>query len=238
MKQITVSVDVFARIWALHQNGEASENDILMRLLGLSPMAASPDLESGYVDPRHKVAFPSGFRIFRIYLGAHWEAQAERGVWRLLQDGRDYPSLNALSRGVGAKTENAWVNWFFTDDGGKKRPVSVLRDRQTIAVRKVETQPVAVPDLASTRDEGDEMTWRDDVRSALERLGGKATLHAIYAQVRALRNSAGRSVPMSLEAVIRRTLEDHSSSSMNYRGGLDLFQMPEGKGAGVWALRQ
>jgi hypothetical protein len=79
-------------------------------------------------------------------------------------------------------------------------------------------------------------TWRDDVRSALQRLGGRASLFRIYKEVKAIRSAAGRSIPPSLEATVRRTLEDHSSDSENYRGQ-DLFCMPEGKGAGVCGLR-
>lgn len=79
--------------------------------------------------------------------------------------------------------------------------------------------------------------WVDDVKSALVTLGGRASLHMIYQQVERVRREAGRSVPKTIEAVIRRTLEDHSSDSANFRGA-DLFCLPEGHGAGVWALRR
>ena len=80
-------------------------------------------------------------------------------------------------------------------------------------------------------------TWRDDVRTALERLGGRARLYRIYQEVRAVRTAAGRAIPTSLDATTRHTLEVHSSDSENYRGGPDLFCILEGKGAGVWGLR-
>jgi hypothetical protein len=80
-------------------------------------------------------------------------------------------------------------------------------------------------------------TWRDDVREGLRRIGGRAPLFQIYKEVESLRRSAGRSLPPSLEAVVRRTLEEHSTDSEAYKGGPDLFFMPEGQGAGVWALR-
>jgi hypothetical protein len=60
---------------------------------------------------------------------------------------------------------------------------------------------------------------------------------AIYREVRKIRRAMGRSVPASLEATVRKTLEDNSSDSDNYRG-LDMFYMPHGKGAGVWGLRR
>jgi hypothetical protein len=77
-------------------------------------------------------------------------------------------------------------------------------------------------------------TWRDDVREALRRLGGRGALYRIYDEVHALRQSASRSIPRTFEAVVRRTLEENSTDSGSYRGSFDLFYMPEGKGAGVW----
>ena len=80
-------------------------------------------------------------------------------------------------------------------------------------------------------------TWATDVAEVLKARGGRARLQQIYNDVEKLRRAASRSLPKSLEAVVRRTLENHSSDSHNYTGGADLFCMPEGKGAGVWALR-
>lgn len=80
-------------------------------------------------------------------------------------------------------------------------------------------------------------TWATDLAEVLEELGGKAPLQDIYDAVRKKRKAAGRSVPPSLDATVRRTLENHSSDSRNYTGGADLFAMPEGKGAGIWSLR-
>lgn len=76
--------------------------------------------------------------------------------------------------------------------------------------------------------------WVDDVFEAIRRLGGSATLHSIYKEVEMIRRNAGRSVPKSLDATIRRTLEDHSSDSANYRG-TDLFA---NVGRGEWAIRR
>lgn len=80
-------------------------------------------------------------------------------------------------------------------------------------------------------------TWRDDVREGLHRIGGRATLFRIYKEVEAVRRASSRSIPRSLEAVVRKTLEENSSDSDAYKGGPDIFCMPQGKGAGVWALR-
>jgi hypothetical protein len=81
-------------------------------------------------------------------------------------------------------------------------------------------------------------TWRDDITAALEVIdtGHGAPLQKIYDIVRRIRRTAGRSVPESLEATVRRTLEDNCAGSGNFRG-IDVFYMPKGKGAGVWGLR-
>lgn len=76
--------------------------------------------------------------------------------------------------------------------------------------------------------------WVDDVRLALHQIGGVASLHQIYRKVEEIRHSAGRSVPKTLEATIRRTIEDHSSDSENFRG-VDVFEKVS---RGEWALRK
>jgi hypothetical protein len=81
-------------------------------------------------------------------------------------------------------------------------------------------------------------TWRDDIALALESIdvGDGAPLQKIYDTVRKIRRTSGRSEPESLDATVRRTLEDNCSDSENFRG-IDVFCMPKGKGAGVWGLR-
>jgi hypothetical protein len=59
-----------------------------------------------YRDPRYG-RFPEGFEISRTYLGKDYQAKATAGCWLLIQTGDLYPSLNELSRAIGAKTENA-----------------------------------------------------------------------------------------------------------------------------------
>ena len=81
--------------------------------------------------------------------------------------------------------------------------------------------------------------WCDDVYTALRELGGKAHLNRIYKEVMEIRIAAGRSTPSSLKEVIRKELEVRSSDSEAYdaQRGEDWFELPEGKGSGVWALR-
>jgi hypothetical protein len=90
----------------------------------------------------------------------------------------------------------------------------------------------------STSSDSLAATWRDDLEAVLALIdfGEGAALADIYREVRRVRAKAGRSVPENLEATVRRTLEDNSSDSDNYRG-INIFYMPKGKGAGVWGLR-
>jgi hypothetical protein len=247
VRSIAISTDVFARLWSLRKTGEDTEDAILRRILwapsDVAPSSTAQTQSGGVFDARHNVLFPEGFEVFRSYLGRDYSARAMGGRW-VLGDGRWCASLNELSRAIGAKTENAWQNWFFSDQMGGRRPVSEMRDPTTISARKrdvpekTETPKAFVTVSSENSDESvRDATWRDDVRTALERLGGQAPLHRIYREVELIRKPAGRSVPSSLEATIRRTLEDHSSDSENFRGA-DLFSMPEGKGAGIWALRR
>jgi negative regulator of replication initiation len=80
--------------------------------------------------------------------------------------------------------------------------------------------------------------WRDDVMQGLTELGGTAPLADIYRKVRAIRRAAGRSLPPSTEAVIRRELENNSSDSDSFTRERDWFAMPQGKGAGIWSIRK
>jgi hypothetical protein len=244
MRSIAVSTDVFARVWSLREPGEDNEDAILKRILGLelssNPLPVAPPGQhsaGGLYDARYRATFHEGFEVFRIYRGTEYRARAVRGQWFIEGNDKAYGSLNELSRAIGARTENAWMNWFFVDGLGQRRPVSDLRDPDTILSRGKDVQAAdetVPPETCQTDSDG---TWRDDVRAALEGLRGKAHLRVIYQQVEAIRKNMGRSLPRSLEAVVRRTLEDHSSDSEAYRGGPDLFFMAEGKGAGVWALR-
>jgi hypothetical protein len=77
------------------------------------------------------------------------------------------------------------------------------------------------------------MRWVDDIVTALKRLGGEASLDEIYRTTKAIRQAAGRSVTPQWQATIRRTLEDHSSDSANFRAE-NLFRIAN---RGIWALR-
>jgi hypothetical protein len=73
-------------------------------------------------------------------------------------------------------------------------------------------------------------TWLEDVTRALQNLGGIASLSAIYGEVRRIRPQPH---PVSLQAIIRREIENASSDSAVFRGRTDLFYSVEGLGGGI-----
>ncbi len=75
--------------------------------------------------------------------------------------------------------------------------------------------------------------WRDDVRQALEEIGGSGTLAEIYEAISHIRTE----LPESWQAIVRRELEHNSSDLESYKETHDLFFSVEGIGAGVWGLR-
>lgn len=245
MRNIQVSTDVFAQIWSLRQIGEESEDAILRRVLSLGSFSArtkafikSSD-SNGLSDQRFGVVFPEGFQIQRTYLGNEFRARVQNGQWVIEDLPGRFSKLNELSRAIGTKNENAWMNWFFIDRDGQRQSVSILRKPQKVSSRpKVKREGGSGEMFVTVLDE--KVRWCDDVYAALQELGGKAHLRQIYRQVKATRRAAGRSTPSSLEEVIRKELEVRSSDSEAYdaQRGEDWFTLPEGKGSGVWALRE
>ena len=94
-----------------------------------------------------------------------------------------------------------------------------------------------VDDVIARQDRTSDGSWRDDVRIALVRLGGKAHLSDIYAEVKTIREAGSKTLPVSFEAIVRRVLEENSSDTASFRNLFDIFYMPAGKGSGIWALR-
>ncbi len=76
-------------------------------------------------------------------------------------------------------------------------------------------------------------TWTNDITQALINLGGVARLADIYEEVMKIRIPPH---PNSLDAIIRGTIEEHSSDSVKF-SGKDLFFSVKGLGSGVWGLR-
>ena len=170
MRNVSISIDVFADIWALRRPGEQDENDILQRVI----------------------------KEYAEFTGTRGE------------------NVRRESEQKETRQESIQPEEIF------RVPKEVISSKKTL----VEKLSIGDSEMGKIR-------WVDDVRAALRALGGSASLHEIYKEVGGRRRDGNRSVPQSLEATIRRTLEDHSSDSANFRGA-DLFTII---GRGQWALR-
>lgn len=240
MREIRISTEVFAKIWSLRRKGEDCENEILQRVLfsrhdDILRVNVSPaSRKSGLTDARSGVIFEEGFKIERHYKGTTYRARIVSGQWQLVGAETRHSSLNELSRAIGTKTENAWVNWYFLSENGRRTLVSELRDSTRIQKReKTPREQTQVTNVSfQTR-------WCDDVRQALENLSGVAPLDKIYSEVAKIRGNAGRPLPPSFEAIIRKELEVRSSDSETYNAerGEDWFEIKGYKGQGSWGLR-
>lgn len=150
-RAIQISTDTFAAIWADRLDGENSEEEILRRKFGKSsppssvsaappatpsaaPATTAPSVPVGYHDGRHNVSFPEGFEIYRHYKGTDYRAKATLGYWLLMSSGDLYPSLNALSQGIGAH-EDAWHAWLYRNGSGREQKINALRPANRIAKR-------------------------------------------------------------------------------------------------------
>jgi hypothetical protein len=137
MRQIVVSTDVFAALWALRQLDEDSENAILERMLGLPKgppidvqflnraRNAGADGQGGIYNHMFDVHFPAGFEIFRNYKGQEYRAVVRDGRW--VMSGRNFPSLFSLSMAIIDSRENPWMHWKYRNAKGKVDFISVLR---------------------------------------------------------------------------------------------------------------
>jgi hypothetical protein len=147
MRTIQVSTDTFAAIWADRRAGENSEDAIIRRKFNVEASPAElQDAPSsaagrrsppgpGYYDRRFGVPFAEGFEIFRHYKGTDYSAKATSGAWLFMNTGDLYPSLNGLSKAIGAH-EDAWHGWRYRDEDGKVHPIADLRDESKITKRR------------------------------------------------------------------------------------------------------
>lgn len=75
--------------------------------------------------------------------------------------------------------------------------------------------------------------WIDDICTALENLGGIAHRGDLLAEVKRIRPGPH---PESIEMIVQRTIQNHSSDSAGFRGE-NLLYTVNGIGSGVWGLR-
>lgn len=190
-RRIEVSVEVFQKIWSLWQAEEATEDEILRRILWQLP-PGTPEMNYSY--PTSLSVPPSA---------------APTGVHETDSSGPAGPTL-------GDPPSDGQVNRIRGKEGNRSAPPS----------RSGTIRP-------SGRSRG-KIRWVDDVCDALQLIGGEADLPEIYRMVQDIRRTEGRSLPESLEATVRQTIEAHSSDSENYEEREDYF---EHVSRGRWRLR-
>lgn len=78
------------------------------------------------------------------------------------------------------------------------------------------------------------MTWLEYIIQAFENLGGIATYSQLYKEIKKIREN---NLCNNWKAVIRATIERHSSDSSTFNGKRDIFYSVDGLGKGLWGLR-
>ncbi len=163
------------------------------------------------------------------------------GQFLKLTNSLPFRSPSAAAKFVAGCSVSGNIYWLVEPSrsplGQYLRRTSGTSDRQTTSNPTISDTLSRDPQREIDLDQKEGTTWKDDVKQALKRLGGRALLSKIYEEVKTTRKNAGRSIPLSFDSLVRQTLETYSSDSDNYQRSEDLFSMPEGKGAGVWALR-
>ena len=79
-------------------------------------------------------------------------------------------------------------------------------------------------------------SWLADLVDVYRRLGGTANYSEVYILAKKLRVERGSSWTNESKATIRRTVEDHSSDSGNFKNKEDVFYNVDGLGSGNWGL--
>lgn len=78
------------------------------------------------------------------------------------------------------------------------------------------------------------MTQIEYIIQAMRNLGGTATYSQLYKEYEIV---SGKVLTPGKKAGIRKSIEDHSSDSLNFKGKNDLFYSVHGIGSGTWGLR-
>ena len=126
----------------------------------------------------------------------------------------------------------------FSEEDVIKRLLGIKPEVADLLKTSGRTLPDAQPNQGEkVMDRPPSIKWTELLVWSLNRLGGQATLGEIYRVSREGRRSLGRTTTLHHDDSARECLESHCSESKKYRGKVDIFWMPQGKGAGVWALR-
>jgi putative restriction endonuclease len=78
--------------------------------------------------------------------------------------------------------------------------------------------------------------WVDEIREALEELGGEAHLSEIYHKVLE-RDNMNFDENKNVEEKIRQTIQRYSGDSETFNGKEDIFYSVRGIGEGYWGIR-
>ncbi len=195
------------------------------------------DQEKGY---RWKQLFlPHGSLMRMKYKGQFHYAKVEGDTIKYAD--KDV-SPSEFTNTVTGTSRNAWR------DLEIKRPNDnawFVADFLRIHEEKMDTNRIVREDLLSPENlsldlsnlSPSTLSWCEIVERALSNLEGKAHLSKIYEEVTKICNDIGKPIPEKLKQTVQGTLEVNSSDSDNHKGRRDIFYMIEGKGAGVWGLR-
>jgi len=77
--------------------------------------------------------------------------------------------------------------------------------------------------------------WKDDILETFDFIGGKGHYSEIYTALVEIRGK--ENLNKFWKKAVQNFIETHSSDSNAYSGKQDLFYSVEGKGSGVWGLR-
>lgn len=133
MRNITISTDVYSKIWAAREGGEETEDAILRRLLKC-PAVPKASTGKAYTDYKTGTVIPEGFEVFKVYKGTHYKAQVRGGIWYLLNNNTQHETLHQLTQAICDSSANAWRFWLYKD-GNKEKDISTLRSKSKISVR-------------------------------------------------------------------------------------------------------
>ncbi len=152
-RTISISIDVYAAIWAARQSGEETEDAILYRKFGckqariqkedkttdrgIEVNGAIPQNQSittssryGIRDSRNNVDFPEGFEVFRKYKGQRYWAIVSGGMWERSDTKKSFTSLNQVNASIAEGAENVWSgSWRYLKDDGSTASINELRRR-------------------------------------------------------------------------------------------------------------
>ncbi|MBX9448998.1 MAG: HNH endonuclease [Taibaiella sp.] len=77
-------------------------------------------------------------------------------------------------------------------------------------------------------------TWKEDIISALNLIGGEGHYSDIYEAIEEIRGK--ENLPVSWKAIVRGSIETYSKDSEKFDGKNDLFYSVQGLGNGIWGL--